>query len=144
MATAKHSDDPFEVQSLDGVTDGRQLWLHPRNDKGWVEMSFECPTNQNAELTAKMVHSYDYGIYRVLLDGKQIALLDLYDPDIVPTAEKLGTQKLAAGTHTLRFECAGKSPKSAGYYLGFDALVVRVPVYSRPPNVDLRTLQKHK
>jgi hypothetical protein len=142
--TAKHSDDPIEVQSLDGVTDGKQLWFHPHNDKGWVEVSFESQTNQNAELTAKMVHSYDYGIYRVLLDGKQIAQLDLYDPEIVAIAEKLGTQKLTAGAHTLRFECAGKSPKSAGYYLGFDALVVRVPVYNRPPNVDLRTLQKHK
>jgi hypothetical protein len=93
---------------------------------------------------ARMVHSYDYGIFRVLLDGRQIAQLDLYDPEIVPTSEKLGTQKLTAGTHVLRFECAGKSAKSAGYYLGFDALVERVPVYSRPPGFDLRTLQKHK
>ena len=53
-------------------------------------------------------------------------------------------QKLTAGTHTLRFECAGKSPSSSGYYLGFDALVVSTPVYSRSPKVDLRTLQKHK
>jgi hypothetical protein len=36
----------------------------------------------------------------------------------------------------------GKSPKSAGYYLGFDALMVRTPVYSRAPSVDLRSLQK--
>jgi hypothetical protein len=144
VATAKHSDDPIEVQPLDGVTDGKQLWLHPHNDKGWVEVSFESPTNQSIELTAKMVHSYDYGIYRVLLDGEQIALLDLYDPDIVPTAEKLGMQKLATGTHTLRFECVGKSPKSAGYFLGLDALVERVSAYVRPPSVDLRTLQKHK
>jgi len=91
-----------------------------------------------------MVHAHDYGIYRVLLDGKQIAQLDLYDPDITPTAEKLGTQKLTAGTHTLRFECAGKSDKSAGYFLGFDALAVRVPVYSRAATVDLRSLQKKK
>jgi len=144
VATAKHSDDPIEVQSLDGVTDGKQLWFHPLNDKGWVEVSFESRTNQVAELTLKMVRSYDYGVYRVLLDGRQIAQLDLYDPEIVPTAEKLGTQKLTEGTHTLRFECAGKSPKSAGYYLGFDALVMRVPVYSRPANVDLRTLQIHQ
>lgn len=142
LATAKHSDDPIEVQSLDGVTDGKQLFFQPHNDKSWVEVSFDVKTNQTVELTAKMVHSYDYGIYRVLLDGKQIVQLDLYDSDIVPTAEKLGMQKLSAGTHTLRFECVGKSPKSAGYFLGFDALVVRIPAYSRPPSVDLRTLQK--
>jgi hypothetical protein len=144
LAATKHSDDPIEVQSLDGVTDGKQLWLHPHNDKGWVEIPFDIPADQTVELTAKMVHSYDYGIYRVLLDGKQISQLDLYDSAIVPTAEKLGTQKLSAGTHMLRFECAGKAAKSAGYFLGFDALVVRIPAYSRAPTVDLRTLQKHK
>jgi hypothetical protein len=143
VAAAKHSDDPVEVQSLDGVTDGKQLWFRPLNDKGWVEVSFESPTNQTTELTAKMVHSYDYGIYRVLLDGRQIARLDLYDPEITPATAKLGIQTLTEGTHTLRFECAGKSPKSTGCFLGFDALVLRTPVYSRPASVDLRTLQKH-
>jgi hypothetical protein len=44
----------------------------------------------------------------------------------------------------LRFECAGKSSKSAGYFLGFDALTVRISVYMRPPSVDLRTLQVKK
>jgi hypothetical protein len=78
----------------------------------------------------------------VKLDGKQIAQLDLYSPNVTPAEHKLGVQQIAAGAHTLRFECAGKSPKSAGYFLGFDALVVRAPVYSRPPSVDLRTLQK--
>jgi hypothetical protein len=37
----------------------------------------------------------------------------------------------------------GKSAKSAGYFLGFDALVERVSAYVRPPGIDLRTLQKH-
>lgn len=144
VATAKHSDDPIEVQSLDGVTDGKQLWFRSHDDKGWVEVSFDCPTNLNAELAAKMVHSYDYGIYRVLLDGKQIGQVDLYSPEVTTAIEKFGLQSLAAGDHTLRFECAGKSSKSAGYFLGFDALVVRVPAYSRSPAVDLRTLQKQK
>ena len=72
------------------MTDGKQLWFHPTNDKGWVEVSFESQTNQIAELTAKMVHSYDYGIYRVLLDGRQIAQLDLYDPEIVPPRKNWG------------------------------------------------------
>jgi len=144
VAAAKHSDDPLEVQSLGGVTDGQQLWFRPHDDKGWVEVSFESPTNQHVQLTAKTVHAHDYGIYRVLLDGRQIAQLDLYDADIAPTSEKLGMQRLTPGTHTLRFECAGKSARSAGYFLGFDALVENIPVYGRPPNVDLRTLQKHK
>src|SRR5208283_2388164 len=126
VAAAKHSDGPIEEQSLGGVTDGKQLWFHPHEANGWVEVSFDCPTNMNALLTARTVHAYDYGIYCVLLDGKQIGQFDLYDSELVNASEKLGTHNLAPGSHTLRFECTGKSPKSAGYFLGFDALVVRV------------------
>lgn len=142
IATAKHSDNPIEEQSLGGVTDGKQLWFRPDNANAWLEIPFVTETNQTVELLAKMVHSWDYGTYRVLLDGHRIAQLDLYNPDVNPTTDKLGRQTLDAGPHTLRFECVGKAAKSAGYLLGFDALTVRVPVYSRPKTVDLRTLQK--
>jgi hypothetical protein len=142
IAAAKHSDDPIEVQSLGGVTDGKQLWFRPAAEKSWVEIPFACETNQTVDLMARMVHSWDYGTYRVLLDGHSIGQLDLYDAAVNPTTDKLGRQELGAGPHILRFECVGKASKSAGYYLGFDALAVRVPVYSRPKSVDLRTLQK--
>jgi len=144
VATASHSNDPLEIQPIGGVTDGKQLWLRPNDDKGWVEVTFDVEQEGAMELFAKMVHSWDYGIYRALLDGKQVGQFDLYAPDVSPTTHKLGLQKLTAGTHKLRFESAGKSAKSAGYFLGFDALVVRIPVYSRDPSVDLRTLQKKK
>jgi hypothetical protein len=142
VPSAKHSDHPLEVQPLGGVTDGKQLWFKPDSADAWVEVSFELPKDQFLGLTAKLVHSWDYGIYRVKLDGKQVAQLDLYEPEVSPTEHKLGMHQLAAGTHTLRFECAGKAAKSAGYLLGFDALTARNPVYSRAPSVDLRTLQK--
>lgn len=142
VPNAKHSEHPVEVQAIGDVTDGKQLWFKPNDDKGWVEVEFEIDQEQFVGLTAKMVHSWDYGIYRVNLDGKQVAQLDLFKPEVTPTEHKLGMHKLGAGTHTLRFECAGKAPGSAGYFLGFDALVARVPVYSRAPEVDLRTLQK--
>jgi hypothetical protein len=124
------------------VTDGQQLFFTPNDDTGWVEVDFKLEQDQSVELYAKMVHSWDYGIYRVLLDGKQLAQLDLYDAAVTPSSHKLGAQKLAAGAHTLRFECAGKTAKSAGYFLGFDALTARIPAYSHAPTVDLRTLQK--
>jgi hypothetical protein len=142
VAAAKHSEGPLEEQPIGGTTDGKQLWFHPSENNAWVELSFDCPTNLNAVLTARTVHSHDYGIYRVLLDGKSLAQLDLYGPEISTAAEKLGTHQLTAGSHTLRFECVGKSSKSAGYFLGFDALGARIPVYSRPASVDLKTLQK--
>jgi len=139
---AKHSDDAVETQAIGGATDGKQLWFRAGSDNGWLEIPFDSPTNQTVDLMARMVHSWDYGVYRVLLDGRAIGWLDLYDPEISPTTEKLGRQTLSAGPHTLRFEGAGKNNKSAGYYLGFDALSVRIPAYERPRGFDLRTLQK--
>jgi hypothetical protein len=144
VANAKHSDHPIEVQSFSGATDGKQLFFKPANNKGWVEVSFEVAEDQPGELFAGMVHSWDYGNYRVLLDGKKIAELDLYDSIARPAVDALGKQQLTAGTHTLRFECAGKAEKSSGYFLGFDSLIIRTPVYVRPTNVDLRTLQKNR
>jgi hypothetical protein len=142
VQTAKHSEAPFEVQKLGGVTDGKQLWFRPADDKGWVEITFALDKAQNFELQGKLAHSWDYGTYRVRLDGKELAVLDLYSADITPTSHPLGRHNLAAGEHVLRFECVGKSEKSKGYLLGFDALAARVPAYARPPGFDLRKAQK--
>jgi hypothetical protein len=140
--TAKHSNHPFMVQSVSGVMDGKQLFLQANDRKGWMEKSFTLDKPQIMDLECRFVHSYDYGIYRVLLDGKEIAKYDLYSPTATPTPHRLGICKLKAGQHTLRFECVGKSSDSKGYFLGFDALTARVLIYARDPSVDLRTLQR--
>jgi len=44
----------------------------------------------------------------------------------------------------LRFECAGKSAKSSGQALGFDALLARTFAYTRPPGFELRKVQVTK
>lgn len=139
---AKHSNHPLEVQSVGGVTDGKQLWFKPSDDQGWIEVVFSLDQEKTLELWGKMLHSWDYGIYRVKLDGKQVDQIDLCSADIKPATHRWGTHKLTAGEHIIRFECAGKSDKSPGYFLGFDALTARIPVYSRDPSIDLRTLQK--
>lgn len=144
VAKAKHSEAPLEVQPFGGTTDGKQLFFRPADEKGWVEVSFNVDKDETVELIGKVLHSWDYGIYRVLLDGKEIGKNDLFAVSAAPAQHKWGMHKLTAGTHTLRFECTGKSPASKGYYLGFDALTVRKAVYSRDPSVDLRTLQKAK
>jgi Protein of unknown function (DUF2961) len=143
-ARAQHSVAPLEVQGVGGVTDDKQLWFKPTDDKGWVEVSFQVEKPQSGLLLGKLLRSWDYGIYEVKLDGNGIAQLDLYSPDPTPSEHKLGVHELSAGNHTLRFECTGKSSKSAGFFLGFDALVVRTSVYSRAPSIDLRTLQAPK
>jgi hypothetical protein len=139
---AKHSGAPCEVQEIGGATDGKQLWFRPADEKGWVEVPFKVEKEATAELWLKMLHSWDYGTYRVRLDGKDVGSFDFANVNLTPTPHRLGTHSLSAGEHTLRFECVGKSDKSKGYLLGLDALAARVPVYQRPPGFDLRKIQR--
>ena len=142
VPTATHSSHPLKVQALRGTTDGKQLQFRATDSHAWVEVTFQLDKPQSLQLSDKMVSAPNYGKYRVKLDGREIATHDLYNPFVTPTTHRWNVQTLAAGSHTLRFECVGKSPESTGYYLGFDALSARIPVYARDPSVDLRTLQK--
>jgi hypothetical protein len=139
---ARHSGAPLEVQALGGVTDGKQLWFRPTSAGAWVEVPFSLTNELTAELWLKVVHARDYGTWRVKLDGKDLGTFDLYNATITPTAHRLGMHTLSAGSHTLRCEGVGKSDRSTGYLLGFDALTARIPAYVRPPGFDLRKVQK--
>lgn len=141
VENAKHSEHPLEIQPIAGAADGKQLWFKPHNDEGWVEIVFETETEQTVELWGKMTHSWDYGTYRVLLDGQELAVMDLYHPTVKLTPHRWGRRELAAGSHVLRFECVGKSSESEGYLLGFDAMSARIPAYQRPPGFDLRKVK---
>ena len=58
------------------------------------------------------------------------------------TPHSFGMLSLAGGEHVLRFEGVGRVPIADGFALGVDALLARVPVYSRPLDFDLRKIQK--
>ena len=142
LKTAKHADHPLEVQRVGGVVDGKQLWFRPAEPEAWLEVPFTADKAETVELVGTLVHSWDYGTYRVTLDGKEIAKHDLYSPNVVATTHRWGVHKLEAGPHVLRFECVGKSAESKGYLFGFGELSARIPVYSRDASVDLRSIQK--
>src|SRR5581483_6659546 len=46
LESATHSDDPIEIQPLDGVTDGKQLWFRPHATGAWLEVPFSVQTNE--------------------------------------------------------------------------------------------------
>lgn len=142
LAGAKHSGAPLEIQELGGATDQKHLWFRPSGADAWLEVTFNIGKDQAGPLSCKLTHARDYGIYRVLVDGKPVGEFDLYDGNITHVEHSLGAPRLTAGEHTLRFECVGKSDQSSGYLFGLDSLLTRIPVYSRASDVDLRTIQK--
>ncbi len=141
VAAARHSDHPIEVQSVGGVTDNKQLFFTPGGPGAWVEVEFAVEQDVVGDLSARFLHAKDYGIYKILLNGRELAVLDLYDANLNPKPHRLGQQELKAGKHVLRFEGTGKGRDAKGYFLGFDTLNLRVPVYARPAHKDLRDLQ---
>jgi hypothetical protein len=140
--SAKHSDVPLTVEHFGGITQFWQVWLQSKDTNDWMETSFQTAQALDSDLVLKTIHAWNCGVYRVLLDGKQVAQLDFYASQAAPAIDKLGPVHLDAGTHVLRFECVGKSSESMGYALGFGSLSARTMAYSRPAGVDLRTLQK--
>jgi hypothetical protein len=145
VESAKHSAHPVAVQPLEGtegIVDGKQLFFQPSDPNGWLDVEFTLDKPQTIELVTKVVRSWDYGKYRVKLDGTELGAYDLYSATVAPTTYRWRARRLEAGKHILRFECLGKSPDSKGYFLGFCDLSAIIPVYARDPSIDLRTLQK--
>ncbi len=141
-STARHSEHPMILQPIGGATDGRQILLMPGDDKGWIEIPFTVEREITSELVGRLFASWDYGTYRALLDGQEIARNELYAASPTLNTHPWGLHKLAPGEHILRLECVGKPDKSKGYFLGFDALTARVPAYVRPEGFDLRNIRK--
>jgi hypothetical protein len=143
VADAKSSKAPLTVQDLDGATDGKQLFFQPADAKAWCEVPFSLDREVRGFLLLRACHARDYGIYRVSLDGKEIGTVDLYSAGLEISDDALGGwRELKPGAHTLRFDCTGKNPASAGYFLGVDSLILKTLVYSRSTKTDLRRLQK--
>ena len=91
VATAKHSDHPIQVQPLPGISkEGKQLFFTPKDDKGWVEITFKLDKDVTAHLWGKLIHAPDYGIYRATLDGKELAVVDLYSEKVKRQSDELG------------------------------------------------------
>ena len=142
MKDATHSKGPIDTPNLRKAAGNKFLWFQPADDHAWLEFRFKTDKEQNIELLANLIHRPDAGKYRVKLDGKDLGVVNLYGAELALTPHRWGMQLLAGGEHVLRFEGVGRSLASEGYCLGFDALVARVPAYTRPPGFDLRNIQK--
>ncbi|HOD80468.1 MAG: hypothetical protein BWX88_00246 [Planctomycetes bacterium ADurb.Bin126] len=117
-----------------------QLFFDNNHGAGaWAEFSFPVEKEELRQLTLRMTYSYDFGIYRVLLDGQSVRPpIDFYNAEVKVRELNLGQRRLSVGQHTLRVECTGKSIQSTGSKLGIDSVRLRQrwPVKRQPPKDD--------
>lgn len=84
----------------------------------YYEIPFEVETGGYYKIQLSMAMAPNYGDYKIYLDGVEC-------PEIFYgyfAAEKftnytIGTMDIAAGSHTLRFECVGKNDKATDYLI---------------------------
>ncbi|MCL2623948.1 MAG: hypothetical protein FWD31_09820, partial [Planctomycetaceae bacterium] len=96
------------------------------DDNAWLEVTFPVEKEELRQLTLRMTESFDYGIYRILLDGEVVRdHVDFYNEETKIRELSLGQLRLSPGQHTLRFECVGKRGESQGHFLGLDSVRLR-------------------
>lgn len=143
LTKAKTEGCALSLQKGTLRTGAGQLFVD--NDKGpgaSVEITFDVPEpakdaagNQPLprRLIVAVTHSYDFGTYKLFLDGKPVAVddrpvgeaFDFYSPKIELIEHSLGDVRLEPGPHTLRLECTGRNTASTGWKLGVDSVRLR-------------------
>jgi len=126
LGTAKTDGAQLELQGGWPWTGFGQVFARSSKD-GWsVEFTFATKAVPRRELILVLTRSFDYGTFRVLLDGEQkLNDVDLYSAELGRSEFMLGTRDWPEGKHVLRFECTGRNLQSKGLFLGVDSVRLR-------------------
>jgi len=137
IGSARHSPGVLELQQGYDWTGEGQLFFAPAGGQPVLEVAFEVPKEEYRGLVLRMTSAEDCGSFRIFLDGKNVRQpadeaaglrvedYDLYAPAFKVQDHYLGSFKLAAGKHRLRFEGVGRNPLSKGGSLGLDSVRLR-------------------
>ena len=106
--------------------DGQLYFDNTLGQGAWLEFSFPVRKEELRQLTLRATHSYDFGRYRILLDGEEVRSgHDFYHSSVAVRELNLGQRRLAVGDHRLRLECTGVNGNSRGAKLGIDSVRLR-------------------
>lgn len=137
LPAIKHSPGIVELQKGYDWTGDGQILFTPSATQPALEVQFDVKNEEYRGLIVRLTHAENYGIWRIFLDGKnarqpddymageKIHDFDLYFKGLAVKDHYLGSYKLSAGKHTLRFECVGQNPLSKGNLIGLDSVRLR-------------------
>ncbi|MCC7330013.1 MAG: DUF2961 domain-containing protein [Gammaproteobacteria bacterium] len=106
---------------------GNQVLAQFNSPEAKLRVPFEVKKPVKGLGRLKLTRSWDYGNWKVSLDGKPLPGMnnvDLFNAAVASQDYRIGVLDLQPGDHELTFECTGKHPQSKGYFLGIDALGV--------------------
>ena len=116
-----------------------------------IDVPIDIPEDGEYEVVAELAEAPDYGDYTTLFDGhptnvdtrkpstSEIPLpgpevFRNYLPELYLARDRtLGMFNLTKGRHTISFVCQGKDPRSVGFNLGINDVVIEKVVNDEPP-----------
>jgi HEAT repeat protein len=123
------------------------LLFHAEGVGSKINVPIEIPEDGQYAIIAQLAQASDYGDYTALLDGNAtnvdtrkptVSEIPLPGPEVfrnyltelyVARDRTLGVFSLSRGRHILAFVCQGKDPRSVGYNLGINEVVLeKVPL----------------
>ncbi|MHC4546794.1 MAG: hypothetical protein ACYSYL_20130, partial [Planctomycetota bacterium] len=121
-----HGRDDAVTQQLPLYPKKQLLYKPKKAEDAWLQIPFEVKKKGPKRLLLVMTRSYDFGKYQAYLNGVKLGdVMDLYSKDIKSRQYHLLDFWPEPGTYTLRLECVGKNPISAGCYLGIESVRLR-------------------
>jgi hypothetical protein len=121
-----HGDGSAEVQQLFDYSKGQVLYKPESAENAWMEFPFHIDKKEPLRLLLNMTRSYDFGKYRVLLNGVELAReLDFYNKETDNWEYHLLDFWPEPGDYTVRLECTGKNPNSSAYWMGIESVRLR-------------------
>ena len=126
-------DGTAEPQDLAGFepelwSKDRHLWWREAKPGGRLRLAFPAPADGRYKVVAYLTKAKDYGVHRILINGKAAGdPIDFYDERVVPVAPlDLGIVALRASGNELTVECVGTNDKAnpRNYMFGLDCIVL--------------------
>ncbi len=132
---AKQGTAGLSLQAGSPWTGEGQMFVNIAKAGEVVETTFTVPADAGPHAAfLPITRSYDFGTYKVMLDGAAVGEeIDCYSKMVDVQEIALSPAGLTPGEHTLRLECTGKNPASTGYKVGIDGVRLRQRTGAKRP-----------
>ncbi|MBE6941831.1 MAG: hypothetical protein E7455_06105 [Ruminococcaceae bacterium] len=89
----------------------------------WIELPFTLSESGTYNLTLKTAKSYNYGVYKIYIDGEYVSTYDGANPKVFLYYHEMGEKTLEAGEHTLKLELVGCNSITGDKLISFASLI---------------------
>ncbi len=122
LVAYKTSSHNAEVTKVVNVQGNALYFFRGHKAGDWIELPFTAPESGNFELILKFAKSYNYGIYKIYIDGEYMATYDGYGETVYMYNLSLGKHDITAGEHMLRLELVGSNAMTSDNLISVSAI----------------------